>query len=338
MISIVIVGYGNIGKAVRKVINKNSDMILMGIITRRPEQVKEEILGGLSKEEMALISLDRHVLDLNRRRKWKRLSVDVAILCGGSKEDTPVQGPAFARELNTVDSFDTHADIPGYFQEMDSVAKAHRNVSIISAGWDPGIFSLERILGDAFLPGGKSFTFWGEGVSQGHSDAARKVEGVLDARQYTIPIEEAIQRVRAGETPEFSKREMHLRRVYVVAKEEADLERIKREIIEMPKYFDEYDTEVIFISKEEMKKEHSAYPHGGFVVTSGATDNGNKQILEYRCQLESNPEFTASVLIACARAAYRMKEMGNKGAYTLLDIPLGLLSPHSGDVLRSRFM
>ena len=337
MINIAIVGYGNVGRGVERVLERNADMELAGIFTRRPGQVMRETGGKVpvfhTDEEFPLRGDCR---------------IDVAILCGGSKEDTPVQGPAFAREFNTVDSFDTHADIPDYFQKMDSVAKAHGNVSIISVGWDPGIFSLERILGDAFLPGGKSYTFWGEGVSQGHSDAARKVEGVLDARQYTIPIEEAIQRVRAGETPEFSKREMHLRRVYVVAKEEADLERIERKIIEMPKYFAEYDTEVIFISKEEMEKEHSAYPHGGFVMTSGETGNGNKQILEYRCQLESNPEFTASILVACARAAYQLSETRSrevfffkrkvKGAFTLLDLPLRLLSPYPGDVLRSRFM
>jgi len=338
MINIGIVGYGNIGKAARKVIGKTPDMILRGIITRRPEQVKEEILGGPSEEKMALINLDRYVLDLNQKRKWNRLGVDVAILCGGSKEDTPVQGPELAARFNTVDSFDTHADIPGYFQRMDSVAKEAGNVSIVSAGWDPGIFSLERILGNAFLTGGESYTFWGEGVSQGHSDAARKVKGVVDARQYTIPIEEAIQRVRAGETPEFSKRQMHKRLVFIVAEEGADLERVKKEIVEMPKYYDEYDTEVIFISEEEMKRKHSAFPHGGFVLTSGLTGDGNKQILEYKCQLESNPEFTASVLVACARAAYRMNKEGQSGAFTILDFPLGYLSPHSGEILRSRFM
>jgi len=262
----------------------------------------------------------------------------VMILCGGSKKDVPIQGPEFAEYFSTVDGFDTHADIPAYFQKMNAIAKKEGNVCIISTGWDPGIFSMERILGDAFLPGNKSYTFWGKGVSQGHSDAVRKVEGVLDARQYTIPVEEMIQRVRAGETPDFSKREMHKRLVYVVAEEEADEEKIKREIIEMPKYFDEYDTEVVFINKKEMEKNHSAYPHGGFVMTSGMTGDNNKQILEYQCQLESNPEFTASVLVACARAAFRMKEKGHNGAFTLLDIPLGLLSPHSNEVLRSKFM
>lgn len=338
MINIGIVGYGNIGKAVREVISKNSDMILRGIITRRPEQVKEEILSRFSKEAMAAISLDRYVLDLNQKRKWERLGADVTILCGGSKEDTPVQGPEFAGKFNTVDSFDTHADISEYFQQMDSVAKKAGNVSVISAGWDPGIFSLERILGDAFLPGSKPYTFWGKGVSQGHSDAARKVEGVLDARQYTIPIEGAVQQVRAGETPNFSKRQMHKRLVYIVAEEGADLERIKKEIVEMPKYYKEYDTEVFFISQEEMKRDHSAYPHGGFVLTSGVTGEGHKEVLEYGLKLESNPEFTASVLVACARGAYRLRERGHSGAFTLLDLPLGLLSPHSGEVLRSKFM
>jgi len=327
MIDIAIVGFGNIGRGVKKAVKRNADMKLAGIFTRRPEQVMRET-GG----KVPVFRVDKEFPSSGDYR------IDVAILCGGSKEDTPVQGPEFAKKFNTVDSFDTHADIPEYFQKMDSVAKTHGNVSIISAGWDPGIFSLERVLGDAFLPGGKSYTFWGKGVSQGHSDAARKVEGVLDARQYTIPIEEAVQRVRDGETPEFAKRQMHRRLVYVVAEEGADLERIKKEIVEMPKYYNEYDTEVIFIGKEEMEKEHSAFPHGGFVFTSGLTGDGNRQILEYKCQLESNPEFTASVLVACARAAYRLNKEGQTGAFTILDFPLGYLSPHSGEILKSRFM
>ena len=326
MINIGIVGYGNMGRGAQKAVEQNDDMKLVAIFTRRPEQVRAEV---------------SNISVFHNNKAFSPLlinKVDVMILCGGSKEDIPVQGPEFAEYFNTVDGFDIHTDIPVYFQKMNSIAKKNGNVCIISTGWDPGIFSLERILGDAFLPGGKSYTFWGKGVSQGHSDATRKVKGVLDARQYTIPFEAAIQRVRAGETPEFSKRQMHKRLVYVVAEEGADLERIKKEIVEMPRYYDEYDTEVIFISEEEMERDHSAYPHGGFVMTSGATGKGNRQILEYKCQLESNPEFTARVLVACARAAYRLKEMGNKGTYTLLDLPLGLLSPHSGDVLRSRFM
>jgi diaminopimelate dehydrogenase len=326
MTNIGIVGYGNIGRGVKKAVEQNNDMKLAAIFTRRPEQVRAEV------NDVPVLRNDKAFLPSLRNQ------VDVMILCGGSKEDTPVQGPEFAEYFSTVDSFDTHADIPVYFQRMNAIAYKNGNISIISAGWDPGTFSLERILGDAFLPGSKPYTFWGKGVSQGHSDAARKVEGVLDARQYTIPIEEAVQRVRVGETPDFSKREMHKRLVYVVTREGADKERIRREIVGMPKYFDEYDTEVIFISSGEMKRDHSAYPHGGFVMTSGMTGGNHRQILEYRCQLESNPEFTASILVACARAASRMKGKGYRGAFTLLDFPLGLLSPRSGKVLRSKFM
>jgi len=326
MINIGIVGYGNMGRGAKKAVEQNKDMKLMAIFTRRPEQVKAQVNGV-----RVLHNTSAFLLPL-------RDQIDVMILCGGSKEDIPVQGPEFAEYFSTVDGFDTHTDIPAYFQKMNDIAEKNGNVCIISTGWDPGIFSLERILGDAFLPGSKPYTFWGKGVSQGHSDAARRVVGVLDARQYTIPVEEVIQQVRAGETPDFSKREMHKRLVYVVAEEEADTERIKREIVEMPKYFDEYDTEVVFINKEEMEKDHSVYPHGGFVMTSGMTGDNNRQILEYRCQMESNPEFTASVLVACARAAYRIKKNGYSGASTLLEIPLGLLSPHSGEVLRSKFM
>ncbi len=335
MINIGIVGYGNMGRGAIKAVGQNSDMRLVAIFTRRPEQVKADV------GDILVLPAEGYVLP-------KGLKIDVAVLCGGSKEDIPIQGPEFAAKFNTVDGFDTHADIPDYFQKMRKVAKKNGNVSIISTGWDPGIFSLERILGDAFLPGSKPYTFWGRGVSQGHSDAVRKLEGVLDARQYTIPFEEAIKRVRSGETPDFSKREMHRRLVYVVAEEKADKQKIEKGIVEMPKYFEEYNTEVIFISMEEMERDHSAYPHGGFVMTSGMTGSGNKQVIEYGCQLVSNPEFTASVLVACARAAYRLNQTKyrwllffkkkSSGAFTLLDIPLGFLSPHSPEILRSRFM
>ena len=326
MINIGIVGYGNMGRGAVKAVRSNPDMKLVAIFTRRPDQVRAEASG------VKVFASEKAFLPPLRNQ------VDVMILCGGSKEDIPIQGPRFAECFSTIDGFDTHADIPAYFRKMNTIAKKNGNVCIISSGWDPGIFSMERILGDAFLPGSKPYTFWGRGVSQGHSDAARKVEGVLDARQYTIPIEEAIQQVRAGETPDFLKREMHKRLVYIVAEEGADKERIEKDIVEMPKYFDEYDTEVIFISKEEMERDHAAYPHGGFVLTSGVTGEGHKEVLEYGLKLESNPEFTASVLVASARAAYRMKEAGQKGAFTLLDFPLGLLSPRSGEVLRSKLM
>lgn len=333
-INVAIVGYGNVGRGVEKALKRNSDMELAAIFTRRPEQVKREV------GDVLVLPAKGYVLP-------KGLRIDVAILCGGSKKDIPVQGPAFAKKFNTVDGFDTHAKIPSYLQKMDPIAKEHGNVSIISAGWDPGILSLVDILNDAFLPQSKSYTFWGGGVSQdeedggasqGHADAARRVKGVRKAKSYTIPIEEAIQQVRAGETPELSKREMHKRRVYVVAEKHADLERIRREITEMPDYFDEYDTEVIFISQEEMDRKHSKLPHSGFVFTSGLTGKGNRQTLEYRCQLESNPEFTASVLVAYARAAYRLNKQGCRGAFTVSGVTAELISPRSKEVLTSRFI
>ena len=325
MINIGIVGFGNLGRGVMAALGKNPDTKLAAIFTRRPDQVSKEIN-------------DIPVLDSENPSIPGNTPIDVVILCGGSKEDTPVQGPLFVRLFNTVDSFDTHADIPGYFNQMDGIAKEHGNVSIISAGWDPGIFSLERVLGEAYLPESKGYTFWGEGVSQGHSDAARKVRGVTDARQYTIPIDNAISRVREGKIPDFTKREMHKRVVYVVATNLADHERIRKEIIEMPNYYADYDTEVIFITEEEMQRDHATYPHGGFVMTSGLTGGNNRQVLEYRCQLSSNPEFTGSVLVACARAAWRLKQSGHKGAFTMLDIPPALFSQHSSDILRNKFM
>jgi diaminopimelate dehydrogenase len=323
-INIAIVGYGNVGRGVEAALKLNADTELVAVFTRRPEQVRKEL------KNVAVLQSDDPVPE--------EVHIDVVILCGGSKEDIPVQGPKFATRFNTVDSFDTHASIPRYFQTMDSIAKEHGQVTIISAGWDPGIFSLMRVLGDAFLPQGKQYTFWGRGVSQGHSDAARKVTGVFDARAYTLPIEQAVKRIRSGETPEFTKREMHKRLVYLVAEDGADKERIRKEIVTMPHYYDEYDTEVVFISKAEMAEHHSKLPHGGFVFASGMTGLGNKHMLEYRCQLESNPEFTANVLVACARAAYRLHKAGHTGAFTVLDIPPGYLSPHSAETLRKDFM
>ncbi len=324
MINIAIAGYGNVGRGVSHAIKNNPDMKLIAVFSRRPEVVQKEISGV-------------PVLKIDKDASKPSLAIDVVILCGGSKEDVPVQGPLFARWYSTVDSFDTHADIPDYYRKMDAVAKENGNVSIISAGWDPGIFSLERVLGDAFLTGGKGYTFWGPGVSQGHSDAARTIEGVSDARSYTHPIETALKQVRAGQTPDFAKREMHKRVVYVVAADGADKDKIRKAITGMPNYFADYDTEVNFINREQMAKEHSAYPHGGFVLTSGQTGKKNKQIIEYRCQLASNPEFTGSVLVACARAAYRLKGAGHRGAFTMPDIPPALYSPHSGEILRSKY-
>ena len=319
-IRIGIVGFGNLGRGVKRALERNPDMELTCIFTRRPEQVKKEV------EDVRVLPIDGCLL------------VDVAILCGGSKVDIPLHGPAFIRWSNTVDSFDTHAEILNYFQKMDFLAKKFDRVAIISAGWDPGIFSLERVLGEAFLPVSKQYTFWGKGVSQGHSDAARKVKGVLDARQYTLPIKEAIEQVRRGLTPDFAKGEMHERVVYVVPEEGADLKRIEEEIKTMPNYYADYRAKVIFISEQEMERDHSAFPHKGLVLTSGETGNDNRQILEYKCQLTSNPEFTASVLVACARATCRMRERLYKGAFTLLDFPLGLLSPDSGNDLKRRMI
>jgi diaminopimelate dehydrogenase len=325
MINVAIVGYGNLGKGVKRALERNRDMKFVALFTRRPESVKKEI------KEVPIFTGAQEKLP-------KNLKIDVAILCGGSKEDTPIQGPQYIEKFSTVDSFDTHADIPKYFKKMDTLAKASGNVSVISAGWDPGIFSLERVLGDSFLPGSKGYTFWGPGVSQGHSDAARKIKGVLDARQYTIPVEVALKQVRVGKIKDFTRREMHKRVVYVVAEKSAHKERIRKEIVEMPNYYADYDTEVHFITAEEMKKSHSTYPHGGFVLTSGITGKNNRQILEYRCELKSNPEFTGSVLAACARAAYRLKKSGASGAFTMLDIPAAMLSPHSAVNLRAHFM
>lgn len=324
MINIAIAGYGNVGRGVAQAIKNNPDMKLAAVFSRRPEAVRKEISGV-------------PVLKMDKDATRPSVPIDVVVLCGGSKEDVPVQGPLFARRYSTVDSFDTHAAIPDYFRKMDAIAEENGNVAIISAGWDPGIFSLERVLGDAFLPGGKGYTFWGPGVSQGHSDAARTIEGVLDARSYTHPIESALKQVRDGSTPGFSKREMHKRVVYVVAEDGADKEKIRKAVTGMPNYFSDYDTEVNFISREQMAAEHGAYPHGGFVMTSGQTGSKNKQIIEYRCRLTSNPEFTGSVLVACARAAFRLKAAGHKGAFTMLDIPPALYSPHSGDALRSKY-
>ncbi len=325
MINVAIVGYGNVGRGVIAALGSSTDMKLVAAFSRRPEQVAKQLKGV-------------EVLNTEKFTLPKGMKIDVAILCGGSKDDVPVQGSMFAKKFNTVDSFDTHADIPGYFKKLDSIARKNGSVSIISAGWDPGIFSMERVLGDSFLPGGKGFTFWGPGVSQGHSDAARTVKGVLDARQYTLPIEGALKKVRDGKTPDFTKRQMHKRVAYVVAAKGVDKEKIRREIVGMPNYYADYDTEVIFISEKEMAAEHSTYPHGGFVLTSGTVGKGSRQILEYSCKLESNPGFTGSVLVACARAAYRLKKQEQYGAYTMLDIPPALYSPHSPEELRSHFM
>lgn len=330
--SVVIVGYGNIGRGVHESIKRNDDMTLAGILTRGPGRVREELSEGL--DEVPPIVDAKQEIDFA-----EEVPADVAVLCGGSKDDLPVQGPKFARHYNVVDSFDTHADIPDYYEEMDEVSSENGNVAVVSTGWDPGTFSLERVLADAFLPGADHYTFWGPGVSQGHSDAARQVDGVKDARQYTLPIDEAINRVRGGKRPELDADEKHTREVYVVAEADADQNRIEEEIKTMYDYFEPYDTTVHFVTEEEMKEEHDEYPHGGFVMASGETgDSDNEAMIEYSCDWDSNPEATANILVAHARAARRINERGRDGARTILEIAPADYSPHDRPALRAEFM
>ena len=315
MINIGVVGYGNLGRGVECAIRQNADMSLYGIFTRRdPEDVKT--LTGANVYKIDEI--------LNHKDK-----IDVLILCGGSATDLPVQTPELAKNFNVVDSFDTHAKIPVHFENVDKEAKNSGKVAIISVGWDPGMFSLNRLYGGAILPDGADYTFWGKGVSQGHSDAIRRIDGVLDARQYTIPIDKALEAVRSGENPELSTREKHMRECFVVAEDGADLERIEKEIVTMPNYFADYDTTVHFITKEELQRDHSGIPHGGFVIRCGKTGlNGeNTHIIEYSLKLDSNPEFTSSVLVCYARAAVRMNKEGMKGCKSVFDVAPSYLSP-----------
>jgi diaminopimelate dehydrogenase len=279
------------------------------------------------------------VLSVSDASNYKN-EIDVLILCGGSATDLPIQGPEFAKMFNTVDSFDTHAKIPQYFESVDSAAKANNNLSIISVGWDPGLFSMNRLLAESVLPEGKDYTFWGRGVSQGHSDAIRRIKGVKGAVQYTIPIDSALEQVRSGQAPELTTREKHLRDCYVVAEEDADKSKIEHEIKTMPNYFSDYDTKVTFISEEELKAKHSQMPHGGFVIRSGNTgkENKNTQIMEFSLKLDSNPELTGSVLVAYARAIYRLSNEGVTGAKTVFDIPLAYLSPKSGEEIRKQLL
>lgn len=329
-IRMAIVGFGNIGRGVKKSIERNEelygDVTLAGIITRRPEQVSEEVSD---------VQVVKHY-------EGRVLEPDVAILCGGSANDLPKQGPYFAGVFNTVDSFDNHKKIPGYSDKVDEVAKHTGHVSIFSTGWDPGTFSLERLLADAFIPGVKAYGFYGltekGGLSMGHSDAIRGIEGVKDARQYTHAKPEAIERVRSGENPDLKPGDMHWRDCYVVAEEGADLDRIEHDIKTMPDYFKQYKTEVHFVTQEELDKNHSGMPHDGVVIASGITGDGNKALIEYKNQWDSNPEATANIMVASARAAYRMKKDGKSGAFTLLDIPPAYLSPHSREELLAHFM
>lgn len=322
-IRIGIVGYGNIGRGVERAIARNEDMELKAVFTRRdPASVKIET-------ESAVVSCMDDMLSMKEE-------IDVMILCGGSATDLPVMGPKIAADFNTIDSFDTHARIPEYFANMDRAAKEGGNISIISVGWDPGMFSLNRLYAESILPQGSTYTFWGKGVSQGHSDAIRRVEGVQNGIQYTVPIDTAVERVREGSGPDLTTREKHLRECYVVPEEGADLNAIEKNIKSMPNYFDEYETTVTFITEEELHRAHSKMPHGGFVIRSGETGNeGNKHIIEYSLKLDSNPEFTASVLICYARAAYRLAKAGESGARSVFDIAPGLLSVKTAEELRA---
>lgn len=323
-IKIAICGYGNLGKGVETAIPKTDDMELICVFTRR-------------NPKSLTIASDVPVVSINDMEAWKD-KIDVVIMCGGSATDLPEQVPEVARMFNTVDSFDTHAKIPEYFNKVNNIAIKNTHTCVISGGWDPGMFSNERVLSDAVLPKGSTYTFWGKGVSQGHSDAIRRIKGVKDARQYTIPIEDAINRVRNGENPELSTREKHLRECFVVVEEDADLVAIEQEIVNMPNYFADYDTIVHFITEEELKESHSGLPHGGFVIHSGKTGNGNKQIIEYSLKLDSNPEFTGSVLVALARATHRFSSEGNYGAKAIFDIPAAYMSPRSREELRRQFL
>lgn len=322
-IRIGILGYGNLGRGVECAIKQNPDMELAAVFTRRaPESVRIQTQGvPVCRIEDAVQMQDK---------------IDVMILCGGSATDLPVQTPEFVQYFNVIDSFDTHAKIPEHFTAVDEAAKKSGKVGIISCGWDPGMFSLNRLYANAVLPQGKDYTFWGKGVSQGHSDAIRRIEGVADARQYTIPVDEALASVRAGENPELTTRQKHTRECFVVAQEGADKARIEEEIKTMPNYFDEYDTTVHFISEEEMNRDHSGIPHGGFVIRSGKTgwneEFGN--VIEYSLKLDSNPAFTSSILVAFARAAYRLAEEGQSGCRTVFDIAPAYLSAKSGEELR----
>ena len=312
-IKIGIYGYGNLGKGVELAIGQNPDMAAVGVFTRRaPESVKTQTgIPVYAASEL----------------ESKRGEIDVLILCGGSSTDLPKQTPQMAKLFNVVDSFDTHAKIPEHLKAVDEAAKGANKTAIISAGWDPGMFSLARLYGGAVLPSGNDYTFWGKGVSQGHSDAVRRIDGVADAKQYTIPVENALERVRKGENPCLSTREKHLRECFVVAKDGADKAKIENEIKTMPNYFADYDTVVHFISQEELNEKHAGLPHGGVVIRSGETGNGNKHVVEYALKLDSNAEFTASVLVACARACYRLQKENQCGAKTLFDIPPIYLSP-----------
>ena len=325
-IRIGIVGYGNIGRGVEQAIKRNEDMELAVVFTRRdPASVK------VATEGTKVVHMD-DMLSMKG-------DVDVMVLCGGSATDLPVMGPEIAANFNTIDSFDTHAKIPEYFANVDKAAKEGNNISIISVGWDPGMFSLNRLYAESILVQGSTYTFWGKGVSQGHSDAIRRIPGVKNAIQYTVPVDEAVAQVRSGSEPKLTTRDKHTRECYVVAQEGANKAEIENAIKTMPNYFDEYNTTVHFISEEELKRDHSKMPHGGFVIRTGETgEEGNKHVIEYSLKLDSNPEFTASVLIAYARAAYRLNQKGENGARSVFDIAPALLSMKTPEQLRKEIL
>lgn len=326
-IKIAILGYGNLGRGVEYALRQNPDMTLTAFFTRRdPKTLKTN-------------SPEVPVYNVNEILNYRN-DIDVLIICGGSATDLPVQTPEYAKYFNVVDSFDTHAKIPEHFENCNKNALASGKIAMISVGWDPGMFSILRLLGNAVLPDGHDYTFWGKGVSQGHSDAIRRVDGVLDGKQYTVPVPEAIERVRNGENPSLTTREKHTRECYVVAKDGADKAKIESEICNMPNYFADYDTTVNFITQEELNRDHAGIPHGGFVMRSGVTgENGQtKQMIEFSLKLGSNPEFTSSVLVAYARAAYRMNSEGMKGAKTVFDVPPAYLTSMSGEEIRKKLL
>lgn len=326
-IRIGIIGYGNLGRGVECAIKQNDDMELVAVFTRRDPST------------VSILTKTAQVCKVEDATDWKD-KIDVMILCGGSATDLPKQTPEFAKNFNVIDSFDTHARIPEHFENVDKVAKENNTVGIISVGWDPGMFSLNRLYANAILPEGKDYTFWGKGVSQGHSDAIRRIEGVKDAKQYTIPVDSALEAVRSGSNPELTTREKHTRECFVVLEDGADAAKVEEEIKTMPNYFADYDTTVHFISEEELKANHSGIPHGGFVLRSGVTgwEKEHKHLIEYSLKLDSNPEFTSSVLIAYARAAYRLSKEGQSGCKTVFDIAPAYLSAKDGAELRKEML
>lgn len=326
-IKIGILGYGNLGRGVECAIKQNTDMELVAVFTRR------------NPSDVNIYTKTASVCSVNDIKDWSG-KIDVLILCGGSATDLPLQSPEMASLFNIVDSFDTHAKIPEHFANVDAAAKNSKKTAIISVGWDPGMFSLNRMYGNAILPNGKDYTFWGKGVSQGHSDAIRRITGVKNAKQYTIPVEDALEAVRSGKNPTLATREKHIRECFVVLEEGADAAKVEEEIKTMPNYFADYDTIVHFISEEELQRDHSGIPHGGFVLRSGRTgwENENSHLIEYSLKLDSNPEFTSNVLVAYARAAYRYAAEGSFGCKTVLDVAPAYLSAKSGEELRKELL